>query len=55
MPEPILITVLITTVGALITQIFKIYLDYKQAQHQNHDYFSSIKSNCCTTILESKD
>jgi hypothetical protein len=55
MPDPILITVLITTIGGLLSQLLQIYLDYKHAEHNNHDYFKSVKSNCCSTITEVDD
>lgn len=51
MADPILISVLVASIGGIITQVVQIYLDYKAHQQQGHDYFKSFSSNCCTTIV----
>jgi len=48
MTDPILITVLITSICGVLTEFVQIYLDYKRHEKKNEDYLSPIVSSCCT-------
>lgn len=46
--DPVMITILVTTVFSSAAQILQMYLDYKKAQAQGHSYAKHFESNCCS-------